>query len=1181
VRRLALLLALIALVPACGGPQVAWFDYDDDGSPDHIDCDPRDPEVHPGAADMVGDERDLDCDGHDGRDRDGDGFASQASGGDDCNDSDADVNPDAEEEADDLVDNDCQDGDLVCDADEDGRDGPQCGGDDCDDAHAGCQLDCIDEDGDKVAVCAGDCDDSRDDVNPDEPEVCDGLDTDCDGDLLTGELDLDGDGALLCDDTPDCDDEDPDRFPGHDELCDGLDNDCDPATHARGLELDGDGDGALSCIDCDDGDPVRNPHDVDGDGETSCDDDCNDLSATFHPDADDWAGDGADTNCDGVPGIDGDGDGFAGADSGGDDCDDDDPTVNPDAPESCDGIDEDCDGAIDEDFDLDGDGSTTCGGDCDDDDATVYPGAPELCDELDNDCDAAVPADEADADVDGFLACAECDDGAPTTFPDAAEVCDGVDQDCDGDIDEDFDQDTDGVTTCGGDCDDANPFVLPGEAEVCDGLDTDCDPATGPAEEDADGDLRVPCDGFVDHGAIGMSGVPLAGGGDCDDGQPFVYPGHYEYCDGLDNDCDPATSASWGEDDDDGDGYLACASFVDHGAPGLAGGLDCDDDNPHRHGGAVEVCDGWDNDCDLAAPGEVDSDEDRYLACSGFVDNGAINPAAESLLAGGDCEEGQPHRFPGNPEVCDWLDNDCDPATDGAFDEWDSDGDGWVACEDFEDHGATNALGAPIEGGQDCDDSLAESNPGLVAVWEDPDDGVDTGCDGFDANLLGPTTIDTSVAGLIDDGRLGEATAVGDVDGDGLDDLLVAAPEDSQSPFGSGRVFLVLGSDLADGGALTTDDAAAVFEGGGWSLGEAVASGADMDGDGLDDLVLASRDTSTGTVWVISGARAATWGSTPLADADAILLGESGSDDAGTAVALGGDVDGDGLADLLVSAPYWHRYWSVDNAGAVYLVRGSTLAAGGTVYLADAHAQVTGHLGGHPGDDLAWTPDVDGDGVDDALVGGPWVDGEVPGAGRTWLVSGAVLAAGGTSSLADAWAAISGVASNDLSGRQVDAGDLTGDGLPEVVTGSRNGPVWIVGGAEAAAGGAISLATPWAKILPEAADNSLGYAVQVVPDMEGDGRSELLLGARWNDEGGSNAGKAYLFLGATLDGGGTFDADQADLAAIGEFREVQCGTEVASGDIDGDGQLDLLLASPTHSAVGFRSGRIDVVWSPF
>ena len=89
--------------------------------------------------------------------------------------------------------------------------------------------------------------------------------------------------------------------------------------------------------------------------------------------------------------------------------------------------------------DIDGDGSTVLGEDCDDGDASTYPGAAELCDGVDNDCDGAIPEWElTDLDGDGFMGCEDCDDGDVAVSPDAIEDCDdGLDNDCDGAIDGD------------------------------------------------------------------------------------------------------------------------------------------------------------------------------------------------------------------------------------------------------------------------------------------------------------------------------------------------------------------------------------------------------------------------------------------------------------------------------------------------------------------------------------------------------------------------------------------------------------------------------------------------------------------------------------------------------------------------------------------------------------------------
>ncbi|MDP7112700.1 MAG: DUF2341 domain-containing protein, partial [Myxococcota bacterium] len=227
-----------------------------------------------------------------------------------------------------------------------------------------------------------------------------------------------------------------------------------------------------------------------------------------------------------------DGDGFASPDCGEDDCDDADADVYPGADETCNFVDDDCDGDIDEGWDADGDGWTTCDGDCNDTLFEVNPGATEICDQIDNDCDGDV--DEGfDLDGDGYASCSgDCDDDDPAVNPAAAEDCDGMDDDCDGEVDEDFDTDGDGWTTCDGDCNDTAPLIHPGAAEVCNFIDDDCD---GDVDEgfDADGD--------------GFSGCA----GDCDDGDPAVSPAAVEHCNGIDDNCDGAVDEGF---DADGDG---------------------------------------------------------------------------------------------------------------------------------------------------------------------------------------------------------------------------------------------------------------------------------------------------------------------------------------------------------------------------------------------------------------------------------------------------------------------------------------------------------------------------------------------------------------------------------------------------------------------------------------------------
>ena len=831
------------------------------------DCNDNDPTVYTGAVEVAGDGVDQNCDGQElcYLDLDADGFrvdatrissrlacdgsgeASASATGPDCDDLDELIYPGGVEEPGDGVDGDCDGGEL-CFANADG-DGYRT------DVTAGSiRLRCDGVGEAAAALPAGDCDDASAARFPGAPEVCDGVDQDCDGVADDGLATLvyysDGDG---------------DGFGGASALgvtsCGPVAgsvanrddcNDADAAVRPSATESAGDGvdqncDGRESCFVDGDGDGFRNGAAVVDSADADCADpgeasltapatDCDDTTAAVRPGAVEIAGDDVDQNCDGseLCFVNADGDGYRtlstvsssriGCDVTGlalatlpaGDCDDASPSRYPGAPEFCDGVDQDCDGTADNglstqnyytDADGDGFGSSTAPAvascrsvsgsvtnltDCDDTNGSIRPGASEITgDNLDQNCDGTEVC-FVDGDGDGYRfgtgvvlstdtdcldageaeassATGDCNDADASVSPAAAEIAgDEADQNCDGSEVCFVDADGDGYRPAGlptrssgnlscadagearatagtGDCDDTSANRNPGLVERCDGIDNDCNVlvddavATQSYYPDGDGDLRGDATATPLVSCAAVAGR-VANALDCNDANPTIYGGASEVAgDGVDQNCDGAELCF---EDTDGDGYrssltgtsasLNCseAGFASSAMPSG----DCNDLNAAVRPNAVEGAgDGVDQNCDGLEICFVNADGDAFRTTgTTVVSSIACNQpgTAPASVSAGDCDDSSALRYPGAPEICDGVDQDCDGVSDNGLATLDyypdADGDG------FGRSGATatascRGIAGSVTNSGDCDDTRATFRPGVSEVTGD---GQDQNCDG-------------------------------------------------------------------------------------------------------------------------------------------------------------------------------------------------------------------------------------------------------------------------------------------------------------------------------------------------------------------------------------------------------------------------------------------------------------------
>jgi hypothetical protein len=467
---------------------------------------------------------------------------------------------------------------------------------------------------------------------------------------------------------------------------------------------------------------------------------------------------------------------------------------------------------------------------------------------------------------------------------------------------------------------------------------------------------------------------------------------------------------------------------------------------------------------------------------------------------------------------------------------------------------------------------------------------VDTYLSTVDASFLGESAYDN--AGY-------SVNGAGDVNGDGYDDIIISAHQSDRGGNDSGQAYLIFGKASGWSMDINLSNADASFYGEnpydtaggtwvGWGPVDCVDGAGDVNGDGYDDILIGADANDDGGI--ISGKAYLIFGNnsgwsmyTNLSNASASFIGENAYEYFGSTVAGVGDVNGDGYDDILLGA--WGNAESAYDAGKAYLIFGKSSGWTKDFNLSNADVAFLGESNSDwAGWGLAGAGDVNGDGYDDILINSQGNDDGGVDSGQTYLILGKATGWLSKSSLSTADASFLGESAYDYIGTpSKGVGDVNGDGFDDILIGG-----WGINKAYLIFGKAsgwvmnTDLSKADASFVGEISGDNAGDAIAGVGDINFDGYDDILIGARYNNEGGTNAGQVYIIYGNSSGWSKNMQLSKADASFIGENTSDMAGWSVANaGDVNGDGVNDILIGALFNDENHNDSGQVYLIFPNF